>query len=157
MEKLEKLVLILYNLKKNPERDYKTWDGGKTYRGMRSTDSMKLWTSPVDKNKDSIIKKAMQNMGKPIDEITSDVDISCKGIESRNRHQVDPAQDLLNGKDIERLVKARCLMANDDSRRPDEEYYERPLVKVHKMMKTYYTMKKSDGPFTVVAMNSRKF
>ena len=30
MEKVEKLVLpILYNLKKNPERDYIVWDGAK--------------------------------------------------------------------------------------------------------------------------------
>ena len=71
MEKVEKLVLpILYNLKKNPERDYIVWDGAKRIAKLRGTDSTHFGGHPWITNAKTALSKAMQNIGKPIDEIT---------------------------------------------------------------------------------------
>ena len=54
-----------------------------------------------NERKDSIIKKAMQHMGKPIDEITRRNTYRARspGVKPTTGNQVDPAQDLINGRE----------------------------------------------------------
>ena len=174
MQKLERLILpILYNLKKILK---KTILCGTEQRVcfVRSTDSPILRLQEMS-NKDEIIKKLRDTWASLSMRLLVETP-SCKVAlsQANDRHQVESSQDLLDGNEMQRILddesaegrKKQKQMANlvigreENNKEISLEFKTAASrERFRKMMNESVEldeMKKSDGPFTVVAIKNNK-
>ena len=126
-----------------------------------------------NERKDSIIRKAMQHMGKPIDEITRRMTYRSRspgvkpttGIKlllPKTSSMAEKIQKVLDGDDPKKLKQMNNLVIGreDDGKEISLEFKtSASRERFRKMMNESVEldeMKKSDGPFTVVALKGNK-
>ena len=126
-----------------------------------------------NERKDSIIRKAMQHMGKPIDEITRRMTFRARSpgvkpttgiklILPKTSSMAEKIQKVLDGDDPKKLKQMNNLVIGreDDGKEISLEFKtSASRERFRKMMNESVEldeMKKSDGPFTVVAIKNNK-
>ena len=126
-----------------------------------------------NERKDSIIRKAMQHMGKPIDEITRRMTFRARSpgvkpttgiklILPKTSSMAEKIQKVLDGDDPKKLKQMNNLVIGreDDGKEISLEFKtSASRERFRKMMNESVEldeMKKSDGPFTVVALKGNK-